>query len=352
MRVRKPDYYDRFSCLAGACPDTCCAGWDVVVDKESLARYEALDTPFGARVRAALTVDEDGDACFQTKDGFCPLLTAERLCSVQLELGEGAVCTVCRAHPRFIDEYGALREESLACSCPAAAALMLAGEAPAGFLAAENDEPEVDCDDVDRALLEALIPCRENAFALLQDRTQPLGERLALLLEYARGLQDSLDEGDAAALPGVPVPRSVEKADGSGVTGTLFETLRGLEILSPKWLVLLEETAGAGPCARPAPDTGNETEYEHFAVYLTNRWFLKADFDGDVYAKAAFVCFACLALWSLEGRAPREELVRLWCKEMEHCQENMDALGELACEVSPEELAGALALRGETERPH
>lgn len=31
-----PDYYDDFTCIADACEDTCCAGWQIVIDKESL----------------------------------------------------------------------------------------------------------------------------------------------------------------------------------------------------------------------------------------------------------------------------------------------------------------------------
>ena len=27
-----PDYYHEFSCIAGECEDTCCAGWQLVAD--------------------------------------------------------------------------------------------------------------------------------------------------------------------------------------------------------------------------------------------------------------------------------------------------------------------------------
>ena len=32
MEITRPDYYKEFSCIAGACPDTCCAGWQIVID--------------------------------------------------------------------------------------------------------------------------------------------------------------------------------------------------------------------------------------------------------------------------------------------------------------------------------
>ena len=31
-----PDYYKEFQCIADKCEDTCCAGWQIVVDKKSL----------------------------------------------------------------------------------------------------------------------------------------------------------------------------------------------------------------------------------------------------------------------------------------------------------------------------
>ena len=32
MIFRYPDYYEKFSCIAGACEDTCCAGWEIDID--------------------------------------------------------------------------------------------------------------------------------------------------------------------------------------------------------------------------------------------------------------------------------------------------------------------------------
>ena len=38
MRVRVPDYFDGFSCLAEACPHSCCIGWEVVLDEDTVRR--------------------------------------------------------------------------------------------------------------------------------------------------------------------------------------------------------------------------------------------------------------------------------------------------------------------------
>ena len=47
MKEFFPAYYDRFRCLAGACPDSCCQEWDVDVDPDSAKRYRALPGNWG-----------------------------------------------------------------------------------------------------------------------------------------------------------------------------------------------------------------------------------------------------------------------------------------------------------------
>ena len=39
MLIVKPDYYNEFKCIAENCPDTCCAGWQIVIDEDSLQSY-------------------------------------------------------------------------------------------------------------------------------------------------------------------------------------------------------------------------------------------------------------------------------------------------------------------------
>ena len=37
-----PDYYPDFHCVAGECEDTCCAGWQIVIDEKSLKKYRGM----------------------------------------------------------------------------------------------------------------------------------------------------------------------------------------------------------------------------------------------------------------------------------------------------------------------
>ena len=80
MLYCKTDLYDGFSCIAGDCPDTCCAGWQIVIDEESLERYEAVPGDFGRRLRASID-DEEGIFC-QSEDRRCAFLNDQDLCDI------------------------------------------------------------------------------------------------------------------------------------------------------------------------------------------------------------------------------------------------------------------------------
>ena len=51
MQITKPTFYKEFSCIAGACPDTCCAGWEIEVDETTAQGYLAEKGAFGDRLR-------------------------------------------------------------------------------------------------------------------------------------------------------------------------------------------------------------------------------------------------------------------------------------------------------------
>lgn len=40
MIITKPDFYDSFKCRAGECTDSCCIGWEIDIDDETMRKYE------------------------------------------------------------------------------------------------------------------------------------------------------------------------------------------------------------------------------------------------------------------------------------------------------------------------
>ena len=79
MKIVTPDYYKNFKCIAGECTDTCCAGWDVDVDKESYKQYRRVIGSFGNKLRSVMVPSEDGGCTFTLKEGRCPFLNKNTL---------------------------------------------------------------------------------------------------------------------------------------------------------------------------------------------------------------------------------------------------------------------------------
>lgn len=52
MKRVVPDYYADFACVAGACRHTCCVGWEIDIDPDSLRRYQAMPGEMGERLRS------------------------------------------------------------------------------------------------------------------------------------------------------------------------------------------------------------------------------------------------------------------------------------------------------------
>ena len=213
MLLRVPDYFEQFRCLAGACPHTCCAKWEVVIDEETAQRYQELSDPLGEKLRAVLRYDEDGDACFPLDGGRCPFLDGEGLCEIHRKLGEDATSITCREHPRFVEDYGPFREITLSASCPAANALLLGSREVLTFREREDGAPGEPGDP----WLSWLLPLRQRMLEVTGDRSRPLRRRLAEVLALALEAQLCLDrerEEDLAELIAGWQPKWTERAAG------------------------------------------------------------------------------------------------------------------------------------------
>ena len=51
MLTVRPDFYDDFQCLASRCRHSCCIGWEIDVDADTLAAYQTLEGPLGDELR-------------------------------------------------------------------------------------------------------------------------------------------------------------------------------------------------------------------------------------------------------------------------------------------------------------
>ena len=124
-----PKYYSRFACKAERCTHNCCIGWEIDIDGATAEKYESLDGKIGEDIRK--NTARSGDVShFLMKNGRCPMLCEDNLCRIIRELGDGALCHICREHPRYYNELSKITLGGVGMSCEAAAELILSETAP------------------------------------------------------------------------------------------------------------------------------------------------------------------------------------------------------------------------------
>ena len=76
MLYVKPEYYDKFACIADRCEATCCAGWQIVIDEAACERYKSEPGEYGAVLRERIDWDEGvsnkaaGNVCLFKREQF------------------------------------------------------------------------------------------------------------------------------------------------------------------------------------------------------------------------------------------------------------------------------------------
>lgn len=314
MQILQPEYYDRFHCLAGACPDSCCREWDVEIDEKTALRYRSLPGSLGDLLRQSLR-DVDGKTVIVMKEGKCPMWRADGLCRVQAELGEEALSQICRDYPRLTHDYGDFRELGLELSCPEAARLILSAPSSAPIC---RELPWEETGDYDREAMAVLLSTRETMRTLLSQACRPVGQTLALALLYGCQAQGQLDGAEPFPFDPEQALEEAQALARPGDPAALLAFFRKLEILTPKWKALL---------ARPVSGSW-QPEHLALARYLVDRYWLQAVSDYDLYSRVKFLVIACLLTKHLPG--PLAETAQLFSKEIENDADNVDAILDAA----------------------
>ncbi len=243
-QVRAPRYLTRFRCIGAECEDHCCGGWqNVDVDAETFARYQEVgDAELGPRLRAVATRNpeargpEELGLIAVPRGGCCPLFTIERLCAVQLRLGEALLPTSCDTFPRQATLIDGVLEVGGRFACPEVVRLALL----------RPDALEIEAVAPDRRVVErgrywverpwgGLPPedsrrqyhrVRERVVGVLRRRDRPLAARLgalgramARLSEWPPTSEDVVEQAFAGAVSGQPGPTVSEAGTRRGAGG-------------------------------------------------------------------------------------------------------------------------------------
>lgn len=381
MKLRIPDYYKDFQCLADKCKDSCCIGWEINIDEETLEYYKTVPGKFGKRLNEQI-VEEDGETSFVLHEGRCAFLNAQNLCDICIDLGETALCEICLEYPRFTLEYGNVREKCLGLSCEEVGRLVFEKKESVCFVETimeeqyewsdENEEYEEEYEEMDETEYPYLEKVRDFAIQILQERKYGIEERACILLRFAVEVQEAMNERKFAQFDKViakyedieqnmeqemkshkdPISflddkvSSEERFDLYKMRMEIYETI---EILDQEW----EQVYQSMQELFTTPDKyqashhklaeyyeNRENDYEQLLVYFVFRYGMKAVYDYNFIEKIKFALMSFLVIRDMDaerffrdgkfGLEERIDVARIYSKEVEHSEDNLETLAE-AC---------------------
>ena len=279
------------------------------MDDAAAQGYLTLEGSLGDTLREKL-VQEDGVWSMKITDRRCPMWRKDGLCRIQYELGENALCQVCREFPRLRHDYGNFVELGLELSCPEAARLILYTDpsAPVVEELQELGEPEYDAE-----AMEILLRTREEALEILS--TGNVEQALTLLLLYGYRAQEELDGGEAALWDPQKSLAFAQTLAGNGDVTPLIQFYSGLDILTERWKQRLDN---------PTPGKEWASELRAMARYGVQRYWLQAVSDYDLACRVKMIVSGCILVHYLGGDVLSTS--QLWSKEIENSIDNVEAL--------------------------
>ena len=309
MKLIAPDYYTKFQCIADRCRHSCCIGWVIDVDADTLEYYHSVEGTLGKRLKNG--IDEGGETAhfILGEEERCPFLNHTGLCDLITELGEESLCQICTDHPRYRNFYSDRTEIGLGLCCEAAGELILKRKEKTTLVVLEDDGENEELDVPD----ESLLTWREQLFAIAQDRNLTIEERVVSVLNAAEFT--------------IPARSLAEWAD----------IYLELERLEESWTDRLQEMKDTDISDAPVLDTEEwEIAFEQLLVYFLYRQLPFALDDGEYEGRAAFCVLSyriirnlCRVHAVLHGGVGLDDLVdiaRQYSAEIEYSDENVEAL--------------------------
>lgn len=290
-----PNYYHKFNCIADKCKHNCCIGWEILIDDETMSLYEALDTPFGEKIRANIAGEPPHFVL--AKGDRCPFLAENGLCDIICEYGEDAICDICYLHPRFKNFYENFEETGLGLACEEAARIILTEKEK--FLISVPDFIEVTPEE------KQFFTRRQEIFDILQDRSKTIRERFTYLAESF----------------GFEFEFSLEK---------LVDLYRSLIRLDEEWTKELNKLKDFNFSGKIFEDDDDfQIIFEQLSVYFVFRNLTGALEDGNYTKRVKYTLISCYllgAMFEFYGENLTEEkmidLARMYSAEIEYAEEN------------------------------
>lgn len=303
MKEAVPCYYHKFRCIAKKCTHSCCVGWEIDIDEDTMKLYSSCSFPMHNEI---MQNTEGNPPHFILKDkDRCPFLKDDGLCEIILRCGHDALCDICYMHPRFTNTYDSFSETGLGLCCEEAARIVLS----------EKDVFSVDFEeDVDLTDKEILFLSKRDAvFSVLQNRAESIYNRFSAL----------------AKMYGFEFDFSFDK---------IHKAYKSLERLDASWTDELNRLDNFKFDKSIFRNKDFDVFFEQLAVYFVFRHLADAFYDEDYTSKLRFALAGCYIIGAIIqcdfeafGKVSFEraaDVARMYSSEIEYSEVNTEKLME------------------------
>lgn len=125
-----PKFYRDFKCAGEHCPEHCCQGWRIGIDKPTYNKYLQHPHPLIrdttlAHMQKVKKSPKEWAQVRLDEQGLCPFLDGVGLCNIHKIAGPELLSDTCSTYPRTQQRFGEQVKRSLQLSCPEACRLVL-----------------------------------------------------------------------------------------------------------------------------------------------------------------------------------------------------------------------------------
>lgn len=323
MLYIKPAFYDKFKCIADKCTDSCCVGWEIAVDNETMDIYKNMNTAFGCKIRENIAENEDDTYSFKLLEGDrCPFLTENNLCDIILNCGEDNICYICKEHPRFYNDFQEVTEYGLGLCCEEVVRLLLENDEPLEFVAFNDEDEFFEIDENEKEKYNKLFNIRNEIFRILRT-TEAYNAKLEKIISVAEKF----------------CGEEIKLSDDNEI----LEIYEKTEPINTEWTEYFEELKkNKGKIfekEKPFDEESNgDNKYSKLLSYIIFRHLLKTVFSdiADFYRYLSF-CISSVRFIKLcdiknyiekgfVSETDRINNVKRWSKQIEYSEENIDLL--------------------------
>ena len=297
MKIYAPSYYKEFKCLADKCKNSCCIGWAIEIDRDTVDMYRRMNGSVADKIRSSLVEENDSVSFRLGNGGRCPLLRDDGLCEIICEVGEDAISEICKKHPRFYHYHKDRTEVGLGISCEAAAQLVLYSEDKPHLIPLSGDGQNTDCED------DIVVSARDEIIRSITDTDIPFADRLSALKAKYR-------------IPKVHTPSE------------WFDFLIELECLDSDWRELLRASnTRAGDSFLPIRES-DSAQAERLLSYFIYRHLTEATDEEDFRARVGFACLCTELVFNIYYAVGGElvSVARRFSAEIEYSTDNTEEI--------------------------